>query len=240
MKIVAIGGGQNGRKKTMPDGTVKQYPFDNVPINKKIIELSGKKNPNLLLLGTAGRDVVSFTDYLADHFKSLGANVSELKLAENNPTEAEMRKILDKTDIVYAGGGDTLILMNRWRETGFDRLLKEYGDQGVVLSGLSAGGICWFDYYDNDEYIDGDMSKLDFLPGLGFIKGFAVPHYDDKTPEEKKLFDNLLVKKGVVGYGIDNNAAIIFDNGKMSIMSSQPNVGIHYLNTPKQNMKERG
>ena len=45
MRIVAIGGGENGRTKILPDGTIKQYPFENTPINKKIIELSGKKNP---------------------------------------------------------------------------------------------------------------------------------------------------------------------------------------------------
>lgn len=244
MKIVAIGGGQNGRKKILEDGSVKQYPFDNVPINKKIIEMSGKKNPNLLLLGTAGHDAPSFTDYLIDHFKSLGCNVSELKLFEATPTEKEMRAILDKTDIIYAGGGDTLDLMTAWKRTGFDKLTKEYGERGMVLSGLSAGAICWFDWYDNDEYIRDendvpDWSKLDVLPGLGFIKGFAVPHYDDKSAEEKKLFNDMLVKKGIVGYALDNNAAIVFDDGKISIIASQPNKNVHYMNTPKQNIKER-
>lgn len=62
-------------------------------------------------------------------------------------------------------------MINCWRRTGFDKLLKEYGDKGVILSGLSAGAICWFEYYDNDYYIKDetgktDWKKLDFLPVL--------------------------------------------------------------------------
>ncbi|HIU65177.1 MAG TPA: Type 1 glutamine amidotransferase-like domain-containing protein [Candidatus Enterousia avicola] len=110
MKIVAIGGGENGRTKILPDGTIKQYPFENTLINKKIIELSGKKNPNILILGTAGNDLPSYTDFLITHFQSLGANVSELRLINNPPTIDNIRKILDNTDIIYVGGGDTLLI----------------------------------------------------------------------------------------------------------------------------------
>ncbi len=244
MKIVAIGGGENGRRKVLPDGTVKQYPLDNIPINKKIIELSGKVNPNILFLGTAGNDDPKYTVHLMEHFKSLGANVSELRLMKNPPSESEIRKILDNTDIIYVGGGDTLIMMNCWRRVGFDKLLREYGERGVVLSGLSAGAICWFDHYDNEEYIQNDAGqtqweKLDFLPGLGFIKGFCVPHYDNKPDSEKKYFDRLLVRRGVMGYAIDNNAAIVFDDGKVSIIASQPGKGVYYLNTHNINARER-
>ncbi len=244
MKIVAIGGGENGRKKILPDGSIKQYPLDNIPINKKILELSGKANPNVLFLGTAGNDDPKYTDFLMEHFKSLGANVSELRLVQNPPSEPELRKILDNTDIVYVGGGDTLLMLNCWRKVGFDKLLREYGERDVVLSGLSAGAICWFDYYDNDDYIknqngETEWEQLDFLPGLGLIKGFCVPHYENKSDSEKKHFDTLLARRGVIGYAIDNNAAIIFDNGKISTISSQPGKGVHYLNTPNVNTRER-
>ena len=244
MRIVAIGGGENGRTKILPDGTIKQYPFENTPINKKIIELSGKKNPNILILGTAGNDLPSYTDFLITHFQSLGANVSELRLINNPPTIDSIRKILDNTDIIYVGGGDTLLMINCWRRTGFDKLLKEYGDKGVILSGLSAGAICWFEYYDNDDYIKDETGKtnwekLDFLPGLGFIKGFCVPHYDTKSESDRMYFNALLEKRGVTGYALDNCAAIIFDNGKISTITSQPNKNVYYLNPIQAKTQER-
>lgn len=236
MKIIAIGGGDNGRVKILPDGTKKQYPLDNIPINKKIIEMTGKSNPNILFLGTAGKDSPNYTDYLMAHFSSLGANVSELRLVENPPTEPEIRNILSNTDAVYVGGGDTRFMIDCWQKIGFDKLLQEYADAGMILSGLSAGAICWFDYYDNEDYIQNetgqiDWNKLDLLPGLGFIHGFCVPHYNTKTKIEQGFFDALAKKHNIPGWAIDNNAAIIFDNGKITTVASQPNMSVHYLNT---------
>ncbi len=246
MKIVAIGGGEIGRIKTYPDGTKEQKPVETLTIDNKIIELTGKDNPNLLFLGTASNDSPLYFKAVFDHFcHRLGCTVSALALAKSAPTETEMRKTLDSADIAYVGGGDTLFLMKRWQQTGFDKLLKEYGDKGLVLSGLSAGANCWFEWYDNDEYIENekrqkDWSKLDLLPGLGFIKGFCIPHYNTKNAKEKELFDNLLTRKGVFGYALDNGAAIIFDDGKISTVSSLPNANVHYLNMPqKQNINHR-
>ena len=151
-------------------------------------------------------DLPSYTDFLITHFQSLGANVSELRLINNPPTIDNIRKILDNTDIIYVGEGDTLLMINCWRRTGFDKLLKEYGDKGVILSGLSAGAICWFEYYDNDDYIKDETGKTDMY------------------------FNALLEKRGVTGYALDNCAAIIFDNGKISTITSQPNKNVYYLN----------
>lgn len=239
MKIVAIGGGEIGRIKTYPDGRQEQKPIETLAIDKKIIQMTEKTNPNLLFIGTASNDSPDYLKPVVNHFgQRLGCNVSALELAKSTPTETEMRKALDDTDVVYVGGGDTLLLVTRWQETGFDKLLKEYGEKGVVLSGLSAGAICWFDWYDNDEYIENDRgekdwSKLDLLPGLGFIKGFCVPHYNTKNAQEKALFNNLLVKKSVYGYALDNGVAMIFDNGKISTLASLPNADMHYMNMPK-------
>lgn len=239
MKIVAIGGGEIGRIKTYPDGRQEQKPIETLAIDTQIIQMTGKSNPNLLFLGTASNDSPTYFEAVSNHFGGhLGCNVSSLELAQSNPTETEMRKALDGTDVIYVGGGDTSLLVGRWQESGFDKLLKEYGEKDMVLSGLSAGAVCWFDWYDNDEYIENkkgekDWSKLDLLPGLGFIKGSCIPHFNTKNAQEKALFNNLLVKKGIYGYALDNGAAMIFDNGKISTLASLPNASIHYMNMPK-------
>ena len=55
-----------------------------------------------------------------------------------------MRNLILGADIVYIGGGNTLAMMKRWRELGIDKLLKIAYKRDIVLSGLSAGSICWF------------------------------------------------------------------------------------------------
>ncbi|MDR0369187.1 MAG: Type 1 glutamine amidotransferase-like domain-containing protein [Candidatus Peribacteria bacterium] len=47
--------------------------------------------------------------------------------------EEELEKIF-KTDIIYVGGGNTLMMMNKRRKYGIDKLLKQAAEQGIVLS----------------------------------------------------------------------------------------------------------
>ncbi len=240
MKIVAIGGADKGTVNNVP----VMEPMDNIPIHKKIIELSGKANPRMLFVGTAMRDDPIFIDFWMEHFeKEFGAKVSKLELVKKSPTDAEMRKILDNTDIVFVGGGNAIYLLKRWREVGFDKLLREYGERGVVLSGISAGGMCWFDYgnryYLDDETNEPVWDNSEFLHCLGFIKGFFTGHYDSTPDAPKKGFDALLVRRGVMGYGVDSNAAVVFEDGKISFMASQPGKGVRRLNSIVANIRER-
>jgi dipeptidase E len=242
MKIVAIGGGEIGRVKTYPDGRQERKPIETMEIDREIIRLSGKTNPNLLFIGTASGESLDYLTAVSDHFAGrLGCVITELKLLSDNPGTTKIAELINNADIIYVGGGDTKLMIDTWKKYGVDKLLQSAGQRGVVLSGISAGANCWFEWYDNDEYIGEpqDWSKLDVLPGLGFIKGFCVPHYNVKSDSEKKLFDNLLAKKGLFGYALDNGAALVFDNGKTSIISSMPGAGVHNINMPKQNTKER-
>ncbi len=236
MKIIACGGDDLGWWAFLPDDTDEEYPTKITIIDRKIIEMSGKENPNVLFVGTASGDMQKYTTCIKEHFgQRMGCNVSELKLANETPTESKIRKVLDNTDIIVVGGGDTKFMLNRWKEIGFDKLLKEYADKGIVLSGASAGACCWFDWYDNSDDIENDLSQLDLLPGLGFIKGFADVHYDGLVkdfgmPENyKEVLLDLLNSKDVNGYGIDNYAAIIFDNGNISFLSDTPDAKVHII-----------
>ncbi|MCL1891676.1 MAG: Type 1 glutamine amidotransferase-like domain-containing protein [Alphaproteobacteria bacterium] len=232
MKIIAIGGGDIGSRR-LKDGVMFQYPVETTAIDKKIIEMSGKKNPRLLFVDTAGGyQWPSYQIAVDEHFgQELGCIISRLPLANEAPTEKEMRKVLDNTDIIYVGGGDTLFMLERWRATGFDKLLKEYGERGIILSGLSAGAVCWFDWADNEDHIDGDFSKLEIFSALGFIKGWCFPHWDDKSDTEKQAIITLAKSHGILCYGVDNCAAIVFEDGKMSFVSSKQGAEVHILNS---------
>ena len=48
-------------------------------------------------------------------------------------------------DVVYVGGGNTVNLLAVWRAQGIDRILREAWERGVVLAGLCAGSMCWFE-----------------------------------------------------------------------------------------------
>ena len=136
MKIVAIGGGEIGRPG---------HPIETTEIDKEIIKLTGKNNPRLLFLPTASSDSESYASVVREHFgKRLGCKVDKLYLLNRKTNQKKMKEKVFSSDIVYVGSGNTFKMIKTWRKTGLDKTLNEASGRDVVLSGVSAGAICWF------------------------------------------------------------------------------------------------
>ena len=154
-KIIALGGGEIGRPG---------YPIETTQIDKEIIKLTGKKNPKLLFIPTASSDSESYYEVVKKHFgKRLGCKTNVLYLIKEKLSQKEIKEKILNSDIIYVGGGDTLKMMRVWKKNGVDKILKQAYEKGVVLSGLSAGSICWFKYGISD-------SKRFTNPNAGLIK----------------------------------------------------------------------
>lgn len=221
--IIAVGGGEIGRVKFLPDGTAYQTEIETTQIDKFIIKASGKKNPKMLFIGTASNDKTSYLDIITTHFKNrLGcASVEPLNLVETNISYEEIKRKIFSADIIYVGGGDTTSMLKIWRKLNIDKLLYEAYNKGIILSGISAGAICWFEYYDNMDDIE-NIEQLDIISGLAFIKGFGVPHYNWLTPVEKKKINGKLKDKNIQGWSIDDCVALVFQDDELKIISCRP------------------
>jgi dipeptidase E len=137
--IVAIGGGNIRNKSTLM-------------IDREIIRLSGKIQPKLLFIGTAMSDAEKYWFHIQRYFgEHLGCKTDVLMLLKEKRTKKETRKKILSADIIYVGGGNTLMMMRVWRRLGIDRLLKQAHEKGIVLSGISAGSICWFESGHSDS-----------------------------------------------------------------------------------------
>ena len=68
-------------------------------------------------------------------------------------------------------------MMELWRSRSVDRYLRQAYRAGTVLSGLSAGSICWFIAGHSDsEFIAGaDKPAYKWVRGLGFFTLSALP-----------------------------------------------------------------
>ena len=223
-KIVAIGGGKIGQPG---------YPVETTKIDKEIIRLTGKKNPRLLFIPTASSDSESYFKVVKKHFgKRLGCKTDVLYLIEEKPTRKEIEEKILNSDIIYVGGGNTLKMMKVWRNTGVDKILKRAYGKGVVLSGLSAGSICWFDSGHSDSMSFYNPKKWEYInvKGLGLIRGIHCPHYNGRTlgVPRRKYFQNMIKKIGGLGIAIENNCAIEFINGRyFKVITSKPRAGAY-------------
>ncbi len=137
----------------------------------------------------------------------------------------EIKKKILGADIIYVGGGNTLKMVKLWQRLGVDKLLKTAWQRGIVLCGISAGSICWFESGHSDSMSFYNKKKWKYInvSGLGFLKGIHCPHYNSKTLEvpRKKDFQKMIQKIGGMGIAIDNNCAIEFLDNKYRVINSK-------------------
>lgn len=212
-KIVAIGGGEIGRPG---------YPIETTQIDKEIIRLTGKKHPRLLFIPTASSDSRGYFEVVKKHFgKRLGCKVDALWLIDHKQTKKVIRDKILSADIIYVGGGNTEKMMRVWKKFGVDKLLIQAYKQGVVLSGLSAGSICWFwgGMSDSRKMIDKTADYIK-VKGLSLIPAWHAPHYDvekDRRPSIKRF----MKKNPGVTIAMDNCCAIEFVDDTYRVISSK-------------------
>jgi peptidase E len=122
-------------------------------------------------------------------------------------------------DAIYVGGGNTKSLLALWREWKLDRILRKAWQAGIVLGGISAGSICWFE----EGLTDSIPGRLTVLPCLGLLSGSNCPHYDGEK-NRRPVFQRL-VSKGRMKAGVasDDGVALHFVGRKLArVVSSRP------------------
>jgi dipeptidase E len=212
--IVAIGGGNIKTRGT-------------AAIDREIIWLSRKKNPKLLFIPTASSDSEVYWSHIREYFgKFLKCKTDVLFLIKEQPSREQIRSKISAADIIYVGGGNTLMMMRIWRRLGVDKLLISAYEKGTVLSGISAGSICWFDsgHSDSMSFYNPRKWKYVKVKGLGLINGTHCPHYNSMTLgiPRRKHFRQMIRKTGGVGIAIENNCAIEFIDGRFyKVISSK-------------------
>ncbi len=210
-KIVAIGGGELKALET-------------ADIDQRIIELTGKTRPKALFIPTASGDADGYVEtFEACYGQHFGCQTRTLKLIQNPPAFEKMSALVLDSDLIYVGGGNTYRMMKIWRRLGLDTVLAEAASRGIVLSGLSAGAICWFKYGHSDSRAFSSSAAWDYIrvSGLGFINAVYCPHYHHEGREDSFLA--MIAKRGGIGIACDNNAAIEIVGDHYRVLTSAVN-----------------
>lgn len=136
---------------------------------------------------------------------------------------SELAAFVAEQDVICVGGGSTANLLALWRAHGVDVLLREVGSNGVVLSGVSAGMVCWFRGGVTDSY--GGFERLN--DGLGLIDATACPHYDGEQ-ERRPTYHRIIADGLGSGYAADDGAALHFNGSKLvEVVSSRAEAGAY-------------
>jgi len=144
-----------------------------------------------------------------NHFQALIA--PRVSFASVLPAEIDIqgaRRWVAGHDMIYVGGGNTAKMLARWRQTGFDRVLADAGRRGIILAGVSAGAVCWFDCALVHAEDSGALERADCL---GLLKGSVCAHFNadaERRPTFMQQIGSGLLPSGI---GIDDGVAVVFD-----------------------------
>ena len=160
-QIISIGGGGFGRS------------LGELKIEKYIVSQSSATNPKVCFIPTATGDDNGYINNFYRAFNSINCIPSDISFFKRT---IDLREHILAQDIIFVGGGNTKSMLAVWKEWGLDSILKEAYDKGVIMSGVSAGAICWFEKGITDSWAH-DLAILDCL---GFTEGVCCPHYDEE------------------------------------------------------------
>lgn len=188
---------------------------DNPLLDRYVLEAAPVANPRITLLPTASGDADRLVAQFYTTFNRLDCRPQHVSLFRQAPDMAE--RFLE-TDIIYVTGGNTRNMLAIWRVAGVDKLIRQAWEQGIVLAGVSAGAICWFEQGHTDS--EGDLSKLDCL---GWLTGSCSPHYDGEIHRQPS-YQSLVNSGGILpGLALDDGAAAHFvGEARTRLVSSRP------------------
>lgn len=202
-RIVAIGGGELREKTTLEIDTFIASLVKNP-----------EKRTYALFIPTASHDSKPYFNT----FRKTYTSVLDCKVDVAITTKGEMSmdhvaEKFAKADIIYVGGGDTAYMMQEWAKSGVDKLIFDAYERGVVICGLSAGAICWFEKAHSDYLkMEGESQEYAVLDGYGLLDGICVPHYSEQDRIESfekmsKDYDRAIC--------IENDCGVYFEDGKL-------------------------
>ena len=204
--IVAIGGGGFGRS------------LGSLEIEKYIISLISKNRPKICFIPTASGDSSLYKLNFYRAFSRLDCITSHIDFF--SITENLEEKVLTQ-DIIYVGGGNTKSMLAVWKEWNLSEILQNAYEKGIVMSGVSAGAICWFEMGITDSF----AKELSIIDCLGRVNGIACPHFDEEKEREpyvndvinRDIIQSCICIEGNCALHVKNNiefSSIDFGNGK--------------------------
>jgi dipeptidase E len=229
-RIIAIGGG--GFLMEPKNSLLDQY----------CLNYTGKTTPKVCFIPTASGDSEDFLDRFHTAFARYTCEPSHLAFFRRPRSGAiplaDVEQHLLNQDLIYVGGGNTRAMLAVWREWNVDEILREAWRSGILLAGMSAGAICWFECGGSDSTWAGKLSPL---PGLGLIQGSCTTHYNGESNRRSDFHQLIKNAELPSGIGIDDGAAVLYEGQQMvEVVSSRPDATAYQVKLEKDGQIAEG
>lgn len=173
----------------------------------KALELTKKDRPKVCFIMTATGDDASYISRSYEAMSELSVDVCHLSLFPQPNADIEER--IMNSNLIWVGGGSVANLLEVWKIHNLKIHLKNAWEKGTVLSGVSAGSICWFKGGTTDSF--GPELKP-ITNGLAFLPFANGVHYDSEEQRRPLLHSLIKNKTFELAYATDDHTGIVFEN----------------------------
>ena len=175
------------------------------------ISLAATTGPaKICYIPTAIGDAPDAVKHYTEKFTDRPEEFSALTLFAQ-PSVPDIRSHLLAQDVIFVEGGSVANLMAVWRVHGLPEIMRECWEAGVVLSGASAGSLCWHQGGPTDSFRDALDPFTDGIALLPYSNGV----HDDFPDQPRRETYRRFVGSGIHGPGY----------------ASEDGTGLHYIGT---------
>lgn len=194
---------------------------NNPLLDDYILSLARAPEPKILFLPTASGDTTAHINAFRDRFVGRPCIPEQLSLFRLRDSQRSLRETVLDQDILYVGGGSMRNMLAIWQAHGLDSLLVEAWRKGIVLAGLSAGAMCWF-----DAGVTRSSGPPEPIGGLGLLEGSLTVHADGEPERLPVWLAHLRGGSIPGGWAVDDGVGLLFRGlGLERIVSSRPGAG---------------
>lgn len=194
-------------------GSIKEGETDF--IEKQILESTGKKNINILMINFAN-SLWNDTNYL-DKFKAAYSKYSEYIIHFRQIffneiiSESIINNKIDWSDIIYFGWWNTVQLKNNFPEKIFQKIIYAYDNNKKILAGRSAGALIFF-----KKFLSKQSDSIGLFDWFGFFDEILMVHFSEYW--EQKELKKYVQQTQIDGIWMDECTALIIDDGEWKVI----------------------
>jgi len=199
---------------------------DNLALERYILAQSDASSPRVCFIPTASGDSDNYVRRFYESMCTLDCKPRHLSLFHSPP--ANLRSFVLEHDIIYVGGGNTRNMLAIWRDWGLDLIIKSAYESGIILTGVSAGSICWFEQGVTDSMKPIGSDTLASIECLGFLKGSNCPHYASEEFRRSEYHRLLNAGEIVDGWAVDDGVVLHFVDGSLKVIVTSRSTAFAY------------
>ena len=174
-----------------------------------VLSFAKRSRPKVLFLPTASGDDGTSIRLFGMAMGRRPCDLAVLELFAR--TVDDVGGLVRDQDVIVVGGGNTANMLAIWRLHGVDLALRAAYDRGTVLTGWSAGCLCWYEGGTTDSFTP-ELGPLH--DGLGFLPGSASPHYDSE-PRRPLVYAREIAAGLTPGIALDDGVAAVYEDERL-------------------------